>query len=171
MGLFGSFRNQTAVSSRCDWTSEPPEEKKKKVSNPLNQHQCVALFPRVPADGWVSPWVCLDLRPILCSLQSDKMIPLHLRKKMRSEKPKPKAFEVMPPVGSLMPGQRTNVQVKFMPSEEVRSDVCRYSAAKGPSNKACHILVPRNDDYFHIVGGSVAAYEYGRKDPATKAEQ
>ena len=47
------------------------------------------------------------------------MIPLHLRKKLRSEKPKPKLFEVMPPVGSLMPGQRINVQVKFMPSEEV----------------------------------------------------
>ena len=48
------------------------------------------------------------------------MIPLHLRKKLRTEKPKPKHFEVMPPIGSLMPGQRINVQVKFMPTEEVR---------------------------------------------------
>lgn len=48
------------------------------------------------------------------------MIPLHLRKKLRTEKPKPKYFEVMPPIGSLMPGQRINVQVKFMPTEEVR---------------------------------------------------
>ncbi|XP_068693384.1 hydrocephalus-inducing protein homolog [Montipora foliosa] len=65
---------------RCEWSSEPPEEKKKK---------------------------------------SNKMIPLHLRKKMRSEKAKPKHFEVMPPIGSLMPGQRINVQVKFMPTEEI----------------------------------------------------
>ena len=49
------------------------------------------------------------------------MIPLHLRKKLRTEKPKPKYFEVMPPIGSLMPGQRVNVQVKFMPTEEVRT--------------------------------------------------
>ena len=48
------------------------------------------------------------------------MVPLHLRKKLRTEKPKPKHFEVMPPIGSLMPGQRINVQVKFMPTEEVR---------------------------------------------------
>lgn len=51
------------------------------------------------------------------------MIPLHLRKKLRTEKPKPKHFEVMPPIGSLMPGQRINVQVKFMPTEEVRRDL------------------------------------------------
>ena len=56
-------------------------------------------------------------------MQSDKMIPLHLRKKLRTEKPKPKYFEVMPPIGSLMPGQRINVQVKFMPTEEVRGDL------------------------------------------------
>lgn len=65
---------------RCDWSSEPTEDKKKK---------------------------------------SDKMVPLHLRKKLRTEKPKPKQFEVMPPVGSLQPGQRINVQVKFMPIEEI----------------------------------------------------
>ena len=50
------------------------------------------------------------------------MIPLHLRKKLRSEKAKPKHFEVMPPIGTLTPGQRINVQVKFMPTEEVRND-------------------------------------------------
>ena len=51
------------------------------------------------------------------------MIPLHLRKKLRTEKLKPKYFEVMPPIGSLMPGQRINVQVKFMPTEEVRGSL------------------------------------------------
>lgn len=54
------------------------------------------------------------------------MIPLHLRKKLRTEKPKPKHFEVMPPIGSLMPGQRINVQVKFMPTEEVRGCFKRF---------------------------------------------
>ena len=47
------------------------------------------------------------------------MIPLHLRKKNRAEKPKPLHFEVMPPIGSLLPGHRVNVQIKFMPTEEV----------------------------------------------------
>ena len=37
---------------------------------------------------------------------------------MRQEKQKPGTFEMMPPTGMLMPGQRQNVQVKFMPIEE-----------------------------------------------------
>lgn len=44
---------------------------------------------------------------------------MHLRRKMRNEKQKPRHFEIMPPTGVLMPGQRLNVQVKFMPTEEV----------------------------------------------------
>lgn len=44
---------------------------------------------------------------------------MHLRRKMKPEKPKPKTFELMPSTGVLMPGQRVNVQVKFMPTEEV----------------------------------------------------
>lgn len=44
---------------------------------------------------------------------------MHLRRKQRMEKLKPQHFEVMPPTGSLLPGQRVNVQVKFMPTEEV----------------------------------------------------
>nr|XP_006823299.1 PREDICTED: hydrocephalus-inducing protein homolog [Saccoglossus kowalevskii] len=48
----------------------------------------------------------------------DKHIPLHVRKKMKPEKPKPRNFEMMPPDGFLLPGQRVNVQVKFMPTEE-----------------------------------------------------
>ncbi len=48
-----------------------------------------------------------------------KKIPMHLRKKLRTEKAKPRTFEMMPPTGTLRPGQRLNVQVKFMPTEEV----------------------------------------------------
>ena len=45
---------------------------------------------------------------------------MHLSKKMKQhERVKPKIFEIMPPSGSLVPGQKINVQVKFMPIEEV----------------------------------------------------
>ncbi|XP_071173399.1 hydrocephalus-inducing protein homolog isoform X10 [Mytilus edulis] len=50
--------------------------------------------------------------------KADKHVPMHLRRKMRNEKQKPRHFEIMPPTGVLMPGQRLNVQVKFMPTEE-----------------------------------------------------
>lgn len=49
----------------------------------------------------------------------DRHMPMHLRRKVKAEKPKPKTFELMPPTGVLMPGQRVNIQVKFMPTEEV----------------------------------------------------
>ncbi|XP_035827636.1 hydrocephalus-inducing protein [Aplysia californica] len=48
----------------------------------------------------------------------DKHVPMHLRRKIRQAKKKPRIFEVLPPTGVLMPGQRVNVQVKFMPTEE-----------------------------------------------------
>ncbi|XP_033625714.1 hydrocephalus-inducing protein homolog [Asterias rubens] len=48
----------------------------------------------------------------------DKHMPMHLRRKLRPEKARPRNFEMMPPVGMLLPGQRVNVQVKFMPTEE-----------------------------------------------------
>ena len=51
--------------------------------------------------------------------QIDKHMPMHLRRKLRPEKARPRNFEMMPPVGMLLPGQRVNVQVKFMPTEEV----------------------------------------------------
>uniref|UniRef100_H2XZ27 Hydin adenylate kinase-like domain-containing protein n=1 Tax=Ciona intestinalis TaxID=7719 RepID=H2XZ27_CIOIN len=49
----------------------------------------------------------------------DKHVPMHLRRKLRKEnKPKPNHFEMMPSHGFLAPGQRMNVQIKFMPTEE-----------------------------------------------------
>uniref|UniRef100_H2YKD6 Uncharacterized protein n=1 Tax=Ciona savignyi TaxID=51511 RepID=H2YKD6_CIOSA len=49
----------------------------------------------------------------------DKHVPMHLRRKLRKEnKPKPNHFEIMPSQGFLAPGQRMNIQVKFMPTEE-----------------------------------------------------
>ena len=71
------------------------------------------------------------------------MIPLHLRKKLRTEKPKPKHFEVMPPIGTLMPGQRINVQVKFMPTEEVRGAILMGGGGGGGApNKVLHTEGP-----------------------------
>lgn len=50
--------------------------------------------------------------------QIPKYVPLHVRKKMK-DKPPPKYFEVEPSAGILLPGQTSDVQIKFMPSEEV----------------------------------------------------
>jgi len=53
--------------------------------------------------------------------QIPKHVPLHVRRKMR-EKPPPKYFEVEPVTGILLPGQRSDIRVRFMPSEEVRGE-------------------------------------------------
>ena len=47
-------------------------------------------------------------------------MPLHLKKKMKLEKNKLRTFEIMPPSGSLLAGQKINIQIKFMPTEEVK---------------------------------------------------
>lgn len=46
---------------------------------------------------------------------------MHLRKQQaKMEKEAPLVFELIPSSGHLLPGQRKNVQVKFMPLEETR---------------------------------------------------
>ncbi|CAF0787663.1 unnamed protein product [Brachionus calyciflorus] len=51
--------------------------------------------------------------------KEDKFTPLHKRKKkLEAQENRPKIFEIMPPNGILMPGQKVNIQVKFMPTEE-----------------------------------------------------
>jgi hypothetical protein len=59
--------------------------------------------------------------------KDDKFTPLHLKrkKKLNSELNKPHIFEIMPPSGSMFPGQKLNIQIKFMPTEEV-SFFCQY---------------------------------------------
>ncbi|XP_029109509.1 hydrocephalus-inducing protein homolog isoform X1 [Scleropages formosus] len=48
----------------------------------------------------------------------DKHVPLHIRRRMWQErKPVPIVFEILPPSGVLLPGERVNVQVKFTPAE------------------------------------------------------
>ena len=45
---------------------------------------------------------------------------MHLRRKLRPEKPTPSTFEIIPVNGTLQPSQRRNIQVKFMPTEQVK---------------------------------------------------
>lgn len=57
--------------------------------------------------------------------RDEKFTPLHLKrmKKLNGETNKPKIFEIMPASGILMPGQKANIQIKFMPTEEVNRAV------------------------------------------------
>ena len=61
----------------------------------------------------------------LDTVKIDKHIPMHLRKKAvkaaLQAKP-PNVFEILPSSGILLPGQKFNVQVKFMPLEERNYD-------------------------------------------------
>lgn len=52
-------------------------------------------------------------------LQTNKHLPLHMRRKTCPEKAIPLVFEIIPSNGALLPGQHQNVQVKFMPREKV----------------------------------------------------
>jgi hydrocephalus-inducing protein len=54
--------------------------------------------------------------------KDEKFTPLHLKRKKKADgevNNKPRTFEIMPPSGILMPGQKINIQIKFMPIEEV----------------------------------------------------
>lgn len=54
-------------------------------------------------------------------------MPSYLRWKLRSEfKQTAQIFEIQPTSGVLDPGERSNVQVKFMPKEEVRFKKCDF---------------------------------------------
>ena len=55
--------------------------------------------------------------------KDEKFTPMHLKrkKKMDGESNKPRTFEIIPPSGILMPSQKVNIQLKFMPTEEVWS--------------------------------------------------
>ena len=54
--------------------------------------------------------------------KDEKFTPMHLKRKKKTDTDngRPRTFEIMPPSGILMPGQRVNIQFKFMPNEEVR---------------------------------------------------
>lgn len=43
---------------------------------------------------------------------------MHIRRTMK-DKPPPTYFEVDPPSGILQPGQKVDIRIRFMPTEEV----------------------------------------------------
>lgn len=50
-------------------------------------------------------------------------MPKYLRRKLHTEfKPKTRIFEIQPTSGVLDPGEKYNVQVRFMPKEEVSGE-------------------------------------------------
>jgi hydrocephalus-inducing protein len=55
--------------------------------------------------------------------KEDKFTPMHLKRKKKGldapDSNKPRTFEIMPPTGILLPSQKINIQLKFMPTEEV----------------------------------------------------
>lgn len=55
----------------------------------------------------------------------EKFTPMHLKRKKKdlngNDLNKPRTFEIMPPNGILLPSQKVNIQLKFMPTEEVEN--------------------------------------------------
>lgn len=86
-------------------------------------------------------------------------MPKYLRQKLRAElKPNTRIFEVQPTSGVLHPGEKSNVQVKFMPKEEVsfnetwfHSDSTSLSFTQRPGSiglqGSVEWPVPRCSDY------------------------
>ncbi|KAG8523663.1 Hydrocephalus-inducing protein, partial [Galemys pyrenaicus] len=61
-------------------------------------------------------WFVHDNKPVN---KLEKHMPKYLKRKLHAElKPKARIFEIQPTSGILDPGERSNVQVKFMPKEE-----------------------------------------------------
>ena len=61
----------------------------------------------------------------------------------KMEKETPQEFELIPSIGHLLPGQRANIQVKFMPLDEVaiKSPLCFLRPeGGGPRVKKCTFL-------------------------------
>ncbi|XP_073420455.1 hydrocephalus-inducing protein-like [Dendrobates tinctorius] len=61
-------------------------------------------------------WTLMSLEP---EVKIDKHLPMHLRKKLKQEaQPKAAIFEMIPARDLLLPGQKKNVDIKFLPREE-----------------------------------------------------
>ncbi|XP_077145064.1 hydrocephalus-inducing protein homolog isoform X4 [Ranitomeya variabilis] len=61
-------------------------------------------------------WTLMSLE---AEVKRDKPLPMHLRKKLRQEaQPKAAIFEMIPAHDLLLPGQKKNVDIKFLPREE-----------------------------------------------------
>ncbi|XP_056381388.1 hydrocephalus-inducing protein homolog isoform X2 [Hyla sarda] len=84
---------------------------------PVQCGQCqirtIQLFNQFPVS---CEWTVMSQE---AEVKIDKHLPMHLRKKLRQEaKPKAAIFEMIPARDLLLPGQKKNVEIKFMPQEE-----------------------------------------------------
>ncbi|XP_042631182.1 hydrocephalus-inducing protein homolog [Cyprinus carpio] len=85
--------------------------------------QYVVVFPLITYQGFIVIELNGNLSQLLsvwlCD-QTDKHIPLYLRRQAQlKQQPPPVVFELLPSDGTLYPGDRTNVQVKFSPAEGI----------------------------------------------------
>ncbi|XP_063801928.1 hydrocephalus-inducing protein homolog isoform X2 [Pseudophryne corroboree] len=85
--------------------------------SPVQCGQCqirtIQLYNQLPVP---CEWTVVNQESVV---KLDKHIPMHLRKKLRHEiRPKVAIFEVMPSHDLLLPGQKKNVEIKFLPQEE-----------------------------------------------------
>ncbi|XP_075045519.1 hydrocephalus-inducing protein homolog [Mixophyes fleayi] len=85
--------------------------------SPVQCGQCqirsIQLFNQLPVP---CEWTVMNQES---EVKFDKHVPMHLRKKLRHDmKPKAAIFEVMPAHDLLLPGQKKNVEIKFLPQEE-----------------------------------------------------
>ncbi|XP_069822484.1 hydrocephalus-inducing protein homolog isoform X3 [Dendropsophus ebraccatus] len=85
--------------------------------SPVQCGQCqirtIQLFNQFPVP---CEWTVMSQE---AEVKIDKHLPMHLRKKLKQEaKPKAAIFEMIPARDLLLPGQKKNVEIKFMPQEE-----------------------------------------------------
>ena len=108
----------------CSWTSRPSSAAKKKVRISARSFNGVKLIHRnfliYPTYDTFFMILLKLIINFIFSDQKERMIPMYRRKQVaKMEKEAPQEFQLIPSSGHLLPGQRKNVQVKFMPLEEV----------------------------------------------------
>lgn len=86
-----------------------------------NRGKNCSIFKVVIIDVWVKKNSIYMWTFALSFTQINKFLPPYLRKKLLDEQPPTiPAFQVIPNSGSLDPDERLNVQIKFIPTVEVR---------------------------------------------------
>ena len=106
----------------CEWFAVPTEHTKKPVTKQIVSLLCICVMVVIMKYQDAAYW---SQRGVSLS-QVDKHLPMHLRRKLRPEKPMPSTFETIPSTGTLQPFQRQNIQVKFMPTEQVEITYSYY---------------------------------------------
>ena len=115
--------------------------------------------------------------PVSCTWQAEvplppkkvnKFIPLHLKKKTQPPKHAPH-FEVIPARGCIEPGQRLNVKIKFLPSEQFKySRNIVFHLNDNPSSY--HTLLTRGNGVEQQLQFSTTVLEFGPILPQSQDE-